>query len=151
MLMSRSLYWRIPHRRSHLIKSDKLMRLLELEYCLDLLSFTNIPPVYSTDILSAIRATIENYGSDNKENKKDMETLLELIEAIEKHGEIGYFMNIEWLHIIIAINCIITSIMIAWNMGNRKNESSLWWLESRVKTLEKEVSCLRLLVKLQNF
>lgn len=89
--MSRSLYWRIPHRRSHLIQSDKLMRLLELESCLDLLSFTNIPPIYSTDILSCICATIENYGSDTKENKDDIETLTEIIEAIEKHGEIELF------------------------------------------------------------
>lgn len=57
-------------------------------------------------------------------------------------------MNIEWSYIIIAINCTITSIMIAYNMGNRKNESSTCWLEVRLKDLEKEVSCLRSLVKM---
>lgn len=57
-------------------------------------------------------------------------------------------MNIEWSYIIVAINCTITSIMIAWNMGNRKNQSSLWFLESRVKTLEKELSCLRILLRM---
>lgn len=57
-------------------------------------------------------------------------------------------MNIDWTYIIIAINCTITSIMIAWNMGNRKNESSNWWLEIRLKNLETEVSCLRSLVKM---
>lgn len=57
-------------------------------------------------------------------------------------------MSIEWSYIIIAINCTITSIMIAYNMGNRKNESSTWWLEVRLKDLEKEVSCLRSLVKM---
>ena len=81
--MSRSLYWRIPHRRSHLIKSDKLMRLFELKDCLDSLNFTAPLPLYSSDILYAIYATIENYGSDTKENKDDMETLMELIEEEE--------------------------------------------------------------------
>jgi hypothetical protein len=38
--------------------------------------------------------------------------------------------------------------MIAWNMGNRKNESITWCLEVRLKDLEKEVSCLRSLVKM---
>lgn len=57
-------------------------------------------------------------------------------------------MNIEWSYIIIAINCTITSIMIAYNMGNRKNESSTWWLEVRLKDLEKEVSFLRSLLKM---
>lgn len=54
--MSRTLYWRIPHRRSHRIESDKLMRLLELESCLDLLNFTTIPPIYCTDVFRAICA-----------------------------------------------------------------------------------------------
>lgn len=89
--MSRTLYWRIPHRRSHRIESDKLMRLLELESCLDLLNFTTIPPIYCTDVLRAICATIENYGSDNQEDKDDIEILTEIIEAIEKHGEIELF------------------------------------------------------------
>lgn len=57
-------------------------------------------------------------------------------------------MNIEWSYIIVALSCAITALMIAYKMGNRKNESSLWLLESRVKTLEKELSCLRVLVRM---
>lgn len=67
------------------------MRLFELEHCLDSLNFTSTLPLYCTDIFSAICCTIENYGSDTKENKDDMETLTEMIEAIEKHGEIELF------------------------------------------------------------
>lgn len=67
------------------------MRLFELESCLDSLNFTAPQLLYSTDILSAICATIENYGSDAQEHKDDIETLTEIIEAIEKYGEIELF------------------------------------------------------------
>jgi hypothetical protein len=46
------------------------MLLFELKHCLDSLNFT--PAI-------------------NKENKDDTETLMELIEAIERHGEIELF------------------------------------------------------------
>lgn len=35
--------------------------------------------------------TIENYGSDTQEDKDSIEILTEIIEAIEKHGEIELF------------------------------------------------------------
>lgn len=87
--MSRNLYWRIPHRRSHRIESDKLMRLLD--FCLELFNFNSGIPIYDREILSCIKNTIQAYGQSNKENKADIENISEMIEAIEKHGEIELF------------------------------------------------------------
>lgn len=50
--------------------------------------------LYYTDVLSSISATIYIYGHDTKETKKDTETLTEMIEAIEKHGEIELFYEV---------------------------------------------------------
>jgi hypothetical protein len=57
-------------------------------------------------------------------------------------------MNTELSYTIIYLSCMFTAIATAWNMGRTKNESKIWLLESRVKTLEKELSYLTSIVKL---
>lgn len=84
--MSRSLYWRIPHQRSHLIQSDKLMRLLELESCLDSLNFTARQLLYSNEV-------------SGKNNKKDINMSVDtelLFDFYIKHDspkEVIYVLN----------------------------------------------------------
>lgn len=84
--MSRALYWRIPHKKSHAV-SNSLMRILE--FCCNKMKDNFI--ISDTDILIAIEATIETYGFDTRHGARDMKALRQMREEIEKHGEIELF------------------------------------------------------------
>lgn len=84
--MSRALYWRKPHKESHSI-SYCLMRILE--FCCKKMNEDFI--LSDPHILFSIEAIIEAYGFDTKHGARDMKTLKQMREAIEKHGEIELF------------------------------------------------------------
>lgn len=85
--MSRYLYWRVPNESSHLIKSLKLIHILD--FCL--LGLKLRVDIFDTDILFAIVCSIELYGNYEQENREDIDDLRQMIEEIEKNGEIELF------------------------------------------------------------
>lgn len=83
----KSLYWRVPNESPHLIKNLKLIHILD--FCL--LGLKLRVDIFDTDILFAIVCSIELYGNYEKENLEDVDDLRQMIEEIERNGEIELF------------------------------------------------------------
>lgn len=82
--ISKKLYWRVSYEFTKLVP-------YKIRPILDLISEDRkLFVICETELLYIIATAIDRYASAIR-TRKDLETIKEMIEAIEKHGEIELF------------------------------------------------------------